>query len=67
VQMEKKIAACVGHGIERYETHDIDGQPDRCDRFLDHRIRIWLARPVAVGRPPGSSARRTGGKTARRS
>jgi hypothetical protein len=25
VQMQKHIARCVGHGIERYETHDLDG------------------------------------------
>ena len=33
VQMEKKIGRLVGSVIERYETYDIDGQPD---------FGIWL-------------------------
>lgn len=63
VQMERKIQALLGSIIARYESHDLDGQPD---------FSIWLpgidkplraeCKNVRESSKPGGEAYREGGK-----
>ena len=62
VQMEKKIAACVGHGIERYETHDIDGHPDFSIWLPGKRLLLAECKNVRESGKKGGEAYRVSGK-----
>lgn len=62
VQMEKHIARCVGHDIDRYETHDLDSHPD-FSIWLPHR-RLLLAecKNIRESAKAGGEAYRVAGK-----
>jgi len=62
VQMEKKIAACVGKRVERYETHDIDGHPDFSIWLPGARRLLAECKNIRESGKVGGEAYREGGK-----
>ena len=62
VHMEKRIAACVGHGIERYETHDIDGHPDFSIWLPRTRLLLAECKNIRESGKAGGEAYRAGGR-----
>ncbi|HEX4146693.1 MAG TPA: hypothetical protein VHY91_24535 [Pirellulales bacterium] len=62
VQMEKLIAACVGHGIQRYETHDLDGHPDFSIWLRGRRLVLVECKNIRESGKEGGEAYRIGGK-----
>jgi len=63
LQMERHIAALVGKDVERYETHDEDGQPD-FSIWLPGQKRVLRAecKNVRESTKKGGEAYRIGGK-----
>lgn len=62
VKMEKKIAACIGRGIERYETHDIDGHPDFSIWLPGPRLLLAECKNIRESGKEGGEAYRKGGR-----
>ncbi len=62
VQMEKRIAACVGKGIDRYETHDLDGHPDYSIWLPGPRLLLAECKNIRESGKAGGEAYRVGGK-----
>ncbi len=62
VQMQKHIARCVGRGIERYETHDIDGHPDFSIWLPGARLLLAECKNIRESGKVGGEAYRVGGK-----
>ena len=61
VQMTKHIAECVGHGIVRYETHDVDGHPDFSIWLPDGRLLLAECKNIRESGKEGGEAYRAGG------
>ena len=62
VHMEKQIATCVGRGIVRYETHDLDSRPDFSIWLPDSRLLLAECKNIRESGKPGGEAYRQGGK-----
>jgi hypothetical protein len=62
VQMEKHIAACVGKGIERYETHDLDGHPDFSIWLPGPKLLLGECKNIRESGRDGGEAYRVGGQ-----
>jgi len=62
VQMLKNIARCVGHGIERYENHDLDGHPDFSIWLSGDRLLLAECKNIRESAKMGGEAYRVGGK-----
>lgn len=63
VQMERKIAELVGTVIERYESHDFDGQPDFSIWLPGRRAPIRAeCKNIRESSKAGGEAYREGGK-----